>query len=50
MGDQTWSRPLQRLIVTRADIAAIRPGLLSDGPAALARLADFYRQWERLQP
>jgi NAD(P)H-nitrite reductase large subunit len=47
MGDQTWSRPLQRLIVAQADITPIRDALLKDGGAALGRLAAFYQQWER---
>jgi nitrite reductase (NADH) large subunit len=47
MGDQTWSRPLQRLIVGEADITPIRSALLGDGGTALAHLANFYQQWER---
>jgi NAD(P)H-nitrite reductase large subunit len=50
MGDQTWSRPLQRLIVTQADVTPIRPALLGDPAGALPRLADFYLEWERRQP
>jgi NAD(P)H-nitrite reductase large subunit len=46
MGDQTWSRPLQKLIVGQADISSIRTVLLG-GTDGLARLAKFYRQWER---
>jgi NAD(P)H-nitrite reductase large subunit len=49
MGDQTWSRPLQRLIVARADVTPIRPALTAGGPASLARLAEFYQQWEHHQ-
>jgi NAD(P)H-nitrite reductase large subunit len=45
MGDQTWSRPLQKLIIAKADITAIRDALR--GPDALAHLARFYRQWEQ---
>jgi NAD(P)H-nitrite reductase large subunit len=45
MGDQTWSRPLQRLIVAQVDITPIRDALLSEH--ALPRLAEFYAQWER---
>lgn len=45
MGDQTWSRPLQRLILAQVDIAPIRPALLSAGAAALTHLANFYQQW-----
>lgn len=47
MGDQTWSRPLQRLIVGQVDITPIRPALLSDPRASLTQLAGFYAQWER---
>jgi nitrite reductase (NADH) large subunit len=50
MGDQTWSRPLQRLIEGRADVKEIRPSLLSDGSAALTQLAAFYQQWESTHP
>ncbi len=49
MGDQTWSRLLQRLIVARVDITPVRPALLSGGPAALPQLAEFCHQWERTQ-
>src|SRR5262249_2197313 len=47
MGDQSWSRPLQRLIVAQADITPIRQALTGDGATALAHLGHFYRQWER---
>jgi NAD(P)H-nitrite reductase large subunit len=47
MGDQTWSRPLQRLILARADITPIRAALAHDRDTALARLASFYERWER---
>jgi NAD(P)H-nitrite reductase large subunit len=47
MGDQTWSRPLQRLVGSRVDITPIRPQLLSDAPTALAHLANFYQQWQQ---
>jgi NADPH-dependent 2,4-dienoyl-CoA reductase/sulfur reductase-like enzyme len=46
MGDQTWSRPLQRLIVARADITPIRSAMLGDPATALMHLAQFYQQWE----
>ena len=46
MGDQRWSRPLQRLIAGKADITPIRARLLSDGPTALEHLAEFYQQWD----
>jgi NAD(P)H-nitrite reductase large subunit len=45
MGEQSWSHPLQRIIVGQADIAAIRPALLRDPAAALPRLAEYYQQW-----
>jgi NAD(P)H-nitrite reductase large subunit len=47
MGDQTWSRPLQKLIVGKADITPIRTALRA--PDALVHLANFYRQWEQTQ-
>jgi hypothetical protein len=47
MGDQTWSRPLQRLISAGADITPIRQQLVGNGAAALAHLARFYEQWEQ---
>jgi NAD(P)H-nitrite reductase large subunit len=46
MGDQTWSRPLQRLIIAQADIGPIHKALTVGGGAALAQLAQFYQQWE----
>lgn len=45
MGDQTWSRPLQKLVVGKADIAPVRDALR--GENAMAHLAGFYRQWEQ---
>jgi NAD(P)H-nitrite reductase large subunit len=47
MGDQTWSRPLQRLIIGQADITPIRAVLIRNNPQALAFLADFYQRWEK---
>jgi NAD(P)H-nitrite reductase large subunit len=44
MGDQTWSRPLERLISEQADIMAVRPALLEGGAAALGQLAEFCRR------
>jgi hypothetical protein len=44
MGDQTWSRPLQKLIVGKADITPVRDSLR--GEDAMSHLAGFYRQWE----
>jgi NAD(P)H-nitrite reductase large subunit len=47
MGDQTWSRPLQKLIEAGVDITPIRPALLEGASAGLTHLANFYRQWEK---
>ena len=47
MGDQAWSRPLQRLIVGQADITPIRPQLQNDRHDALGHLANFYERWEQ---
>ncbi|MFO0968857.1 MAG: FAD-dependent oxidoreductase [Gemmataceae bacterium] len=43
MGDQKWSRLLQRLITVRADLAPIRETLLKDA-APLERLAELYER------
>jgi NAD(P)H-nitrite reductase large subunit len=45
MGDQTWSRPLQRLVAAGVDITPIRPALLGEGDKGLAQLAEFYARW-----
>jgi NAD(P)H-nitrite reductase large subunit len=50
MGDQSWSRRLQRLVVAQADVTPVRPALLGGGPEALAQLARFYQQWEQSHP
>jgi hypothetical protein len=47
MGDQTWSRPLQRLITRQVDITPIRPALLGDKATALAHLQRFCEQLDR---
>lgn len=47
MGEQSLSRPLQRLIAARADISPIREALLADGAAVLALIATFSAEWER---
>lgn len=47
IGDQTWSRPLQRLIVAQADVSSIRAALVGGANDAFDRLAEFYRRWER---
>lgn len=47
MGDQTWSRPLQQMVLSKADIASIRPILQQGGPESLRRLAQFYEQWSK---
>lgn len=49
LGDQTWSKPLQRLIVAQADISAVRPALLKDARESLQLLSDFYQAWEVTQ-
>jgi NAD(P)H-nitrite reductase large subunit len=49
MGDQTWSRPLQRLISAEADITPIREALTTGKPDALTQLGAFYQHWERTQ-
>jgi NAD(P)H-nitrite reductase large subunit len=46
MGDQSWSRPLQRLITREADITPIRSSLVGASSQGLIPLADFYRQWQ----
>jgi NAD(P)H-nitrite reductase large subunit len=45
MGDQTWSRPLQKLITEKADITPVRDALR--GENAMTHLAGFYRKWEQ---
>jgi NAD(P)H-nitrite reductase large subunit len=50
MGDQSWSRPLQRMIGAQADITPIQPVLMSGDPAALPQLANFFHEWERTRP
>ncbi len=49
MGDQSWSRPLERLVAAQADITPIRPALLADPATGLSRLAVYYQKWERTQ-
>jgi NADPH-dependent 2,4-dienoyl-CoA reductase/sulfur reductase-like enzyme len=46
MGDQTLSRPLQRLIAARADITPIRAALLADGAAIVPLIVDYLAEWE----
>jgi hypothetical protein len=46
MGDQTWSRPLQRLIAAQADVTPVRQALAVGGGEGLTQLARFYQQWE----
>jgi NAD(P)H-nitrite reductase large subunit len=46
MGDQSWSRPLQRLIAAEADISPIRSALLGEESDGLSHLAEFYKQWD----
>ncbi len=45
MGDQAWSRPLQRLVSTGADITPVRSTLVAGGHQALEGLAAFYQHW-----
>lgn len=47
MGDQSLSRPLQRLIAGHADITPIRSALLADDAAIVAIIAEFSAEWER---
>jgi len=47
MGDQTWSRPLQKLIVEQVDISPVRAALVGGGGDALDQLANYYHRWER---
>jgi NAD(P)H-nitrite reductase large subunit len=47
IGEQSWSRPLQKLITGEADITPIRQRFNEDAHRALQHLADFYEQWER---
>lgn len=47
MGDQTWSRPLQRLITEHVDVAEVRSALVAGEDDALDRLAAFYDRWSR---
>lgn len=47
MGDQTWSRPLQKLIVEKVDATAIRSAIMGGGGDLLEQLAALYRQWEQ---
>jgi NAD(P)H-nitrite reductase large subunit len=49
MGDQTWSRPLQRLVIGQVDITPIRPALVAGGAEALIQLARFFHAWENAQ-
>jgi NAD(P)H-nitrite reductase large subunit len=49
MGDQKWSRPLQRMIVAQADISPIRSALVAAGGRSLDALARFYERWEAAQ-
>jgi NAD(P)H-nitrite reductase large subunit len=45
MGDQSWSRPLQRMISAQVDIGPLRAVLAAGGAAALEHLAAFYQRW-----
>jgi NADPH-dependent 2,4-dienoyl-CoA reductase/sulfur reductase-like enzyme len=50
MGDQTWARPLQRLIIAQADITPIHDVLVAGGPEALTSLAEYYHRWDERHP
>jgi hypothetical protein len=47
MGDQSLSRPLQRLIAENVDISPIRDALLTEGAAVGPQIATFFTEWER---
>lgn len=47
MGDQTLSRPLQRLIAANADLTPIRQALLADKSAIAHLIMSFYTEWEQ---
>lgn len=49
MGDQTLSRPLARLVQSRADISAIRPALEAHPDQAGPLLLEFCRRHEALE-
>ena len=46
MGDQTWVKPLKRLISAEVDITPIRAALLGESNAGLKHLSEFYQQWK----
>lgn len=50
MGDQTWSRPLQKMIIAGVDISPIRAMLSAGGDTAFGHLSRFYQQWEQTAP
>ncbi|HSR46606.1 MAG TPA: FAD-dependent oxidoreductase [Anaerolineales bacterium] len=47
MGDQTWSRPLQRLIAGRVGIADVRPILVDRPERMLGVLEDLWKEAQR---
>jgi NADPH-dependent 2,4-dienoyl-CoA reductase/sulfur reductase-like enzyme len=48
MGDQTISRPLQKLISERADISAIREQLMVPGAPLADLVVTFYTKWDEV--
>ena len=48
MGDQTLSRPLQKLISERAEISAIREQLMVPGAPLADLIATFYTNWDKV--
>jgi len=43
MGEQTWTRPLQKIIVGGIDVSPIRQTLMKGGKEALEKLGEFYQ-------
>jgi NADPH-dependent 2,4-dienoyl-CoA reductase/sulfur reductase-like enzyme len=46
MGDQAWSKPLQRLVAAQVDITPIRATLVRGGSAGMQQLLLYYQRWE----
>jgi hypothetical protein len=49
MGDQTLSRPLQKLIAGKADISPIREKLLARDAKIADVVVDFWKEWNQAQ-
>lgn len=47
MGNQSWARPLERLITAKVDITPIRQAIVSGGAESLRKLAEFFHRWEK---